>query len=347
MTRVIVADDSSTVRQMLRAMLQDAGDIEVIAEAADGREAVRLVEELRPDVVLMDVHMPVCDGLEATKEIMMNAPTPIVIVSAAASRDDVDLSLSATQAGALIALPKPEDPSSPRFPELRDEIIAMVRAMAQVKVVRRLPHTGPARTTRRRSAPVQRMRAIAMAASTGGPPALRRILLELPRDFGAPILVVQHIARAFTAGFAEWLARSCALPVKLAEHGERLRDGTVYIAPDDRHLGISHTGLVQLSDAPPIGGFRPAATHLFRSASAVYGNALAAVVLTGMGTDGAVGLRAVHDAGGYVLAQDSDTSVVYGMAQEAERLQLVDELLPLGSIASRLVELVMRSAYHE
>jgi two-component system, chemotaxis family, protein-glutamate methylesterase/glutaminase len=339
MIRVIVADDSPTARQLLVEALHSDPGIRVIAEARDGLEAIDLVTRHRPDVVLMDVHMPGANGLEATREIMVRAPTPIVIVSAATTRDDVDLSLSATQAGALIALPKPEGPESPRFRELRQQIIAMVRSMAHVKVVRRwsagVPATGtpPPRPARRPAG------LIAIAASTGGPPALRRVFGDLPADFHAPILVVQHIARDFTAGFADWLNRGAPLAVELARHGEPLRPGFVYVAPDDRHLGVGPGRTVALSATPPLGGFRPSATHLFRSAGAAFGDALAAVVLTGMGTDGAAGLSYARARGAYVVAQDRDSSVVFGMADEAIRRGLVDAVLPLDRIAGRLVEL--------
>jgi two-component system, chemotaxis family, protein-glutamate methylesterase/glutaminase len=338
--RVIIADDSPTARQLLRAVLERDGDITVIREAADGAEAVDLVAEYRPDLVLMDVHMPVADGLQATKEIMVRAPTPILIVSAVTQRD-VDLSLSATQAGALMALPKPESPAAPSFEQAADELRSMVRAMSQVKVVRRWSASIAARRTP--AGPVRRSQPadlVAVAASTGGPAALRRVLMDLPADFPAPILVVQHIARDFTVGFADWLAGSCALRVKLAEHGEELKPGVVYVAPDDVHLGIGRGYRVALSDAPAIGGFRPSATYLFDSAARAAGSRLTAVVLTGMGSDGADGLKIARDAGACVIAQDEASSVVYGMAQEAARRGAVDLILPVEEIATRLMELV-------
>jgi two-component system, chemotaxis family, protein-glutamate methylesterase/glutaminase len=345
MTRVLIADDSATARQMIRAILERGGDLQVVAEARNGAEAVSLVEAHRPDLVIMDVHMPVADGLEATKEIMMRAPTPILIVSAA-SRRDVDLSLSATQAGALMALPKPEHPGSPRFEAAAAELLDMARAMAHVKVVRRWSSS---RTEPRVPPPAERAgdaaELVAVAASTGGPAALRRILIDLPQTLPAPVLVVQHIARDFSAGFAEWLGGSCPLPVKLAHAGETLRPGVVYVAPDDSHLGVTRDRRVRLDGSPPIGGFRPSATYLFESAARVYGDRLLAVVLTGMGSDGAAGLEAARAAGAYVLAQDEATSVVFGMAQEAVGRGAVDALVPLEEMASRIVLHVARQAH--
>jgi two-component system, chemotaxis family, protein-glutamate methylesterase/glutaminase len=343
--RVIIADDSATARTLLRSIIEGGGDMRVIAEAKDGADAIRLVQQHRPDLVIMDVHMPVADGLAATKEIMMRVPTPILIVSAV-SRRDVDLSLSATQAGALMALPKPGDPTAPRFHEAAAELLGMARAMAGVKVVRRWSASAPAPTL---PSPARRSREgaelVAIAASTGGPGALRRVLMDLPQALPAPLLVVQHIARDFTAGFASWLASGCPLPVKIPEAGEQLRAGVVYIAPDDRHLGVTADGRVRLDDGAPMGGFRPSATHLFESAGRAYGERLVAVMLTGMGTDGVDGLEAAHDAGAYVLAQDEASSVVYGMAQEAVRRGVVHEVAPLEQLATRIVELVAREAH--
>jgi two-component system chemotaxis response regulator CheB len=246
------------------------------------------------------------------------------------------------QAGALLVLPKPEHPTSENFPELRDQLISMAKAMARVKVVRRW-NARPRQITlpaRRPLGPEVATRLVAMAASTGGPATLRRILRELPADFGAPILVVQHIARGFVAGFTQWLDKGCQLRVKVAEDGEPLMAQTVYIAPDDLHLGINGPGRIALADTPPISGFRPSATHLFESVARAAGPATTAVVLTGMGNDGLEGLRSLYAAGGRVLAQDRASSVIYGMAQEAVRNQVVDMVLPLDAIAARLTELV-------
>lgn len=343
MIRVIVADDSATARHLLRAILEREGDIRVIAEAHDGAEAVALVQERRPDLVIMDVHMPLADGLQATKEIMVRAPTPILIVSAATQRD-VDLSLSATQAGALMALPKPESPASPNFEAHAAELRSMARAMSQVKVVRHWSVTDRAQLDQPR--PAREAPAIlAIAASTGGPAAIRRVLMDLPPTYPTPILIVQHIARDFTSAFVDWLGGSCALPVKLPTDRELLRAGTAYVAPDDVHLGVTADGRARLTRDAPIEGFRPSATHLFRSAAEAYGPQLVAVVLTGMGADGADGLAVAHDAGAYVIAQDEASSVVYGMAGEAVRRGAVDVVMPIDHIAVRLIELA-KSADH-
>lgn len=339
MIRVLVAEDSRTVRELLVRILTSDPQIEVVGQAATGAEAVELAERLRPNVVTMDIHMPVMDGLEATKEIMTVAPTPIVIVSSSASQKDVELSLHATRAGALLVLRTPDNPRSPHFGKLRDEFLLMVKAMAEVKVVRQWR---PERFARASTQPrAQRTpRLIAIAASTGGPAALQQILAALPRDYAVPIAVVQHIADGFANGLADWLHTSCDLRVRVAQHGDMLCGRTVYIAPDNVHLGVASTGHVALCDGPPLGGFRPSATHLFRSAAASYGSALAAVVLSGMGRDGVDGLQAVRAGGGLVLAQDKESCVVFGMPREAIHAGAVDEVLPVQSIAARLIRMM-------
>jgi two-component system chemotaxis response regulator CheB len=339
--RVLVAEDSSTVRQLLVEILNGDGGFTVVGEAANGADAIQKATELAPDLITMDVHMPIVDGLDATKAIMREAPTPILIVTAAASRGDVELSLSATQAGALMVVDKPTDPRSEQFERQCEQLLTMARAMAAVKVVRRWSADGASRVrggTRRRGPAVVRL--VAIGTSTGGPPALRRILIDLPRDFSVPILVVQHIARGFVDGLVSWLGANCAQRIRVASEGELLVAGSVYLAPDDRHLGVAPDGRALLSDSAPIGGFRPSADYLFDSCGRTYGNSVVALILTGMGRDGVDGLATVHREGGKVLAQDEASSVVFGMAQEAVRAGVVDEVLPLEAMGKRLLEMV-------
>lgn len=341
MIRVLVAEDSLTVRQLLVEVLRSDPDITVVGEASNGAEAVELAERLRPDLITMDIQMPVLDGLAATKEIMTRCPTPIVIVSASSSKPDVDRALNAMRAGALTVVEKPDNPAHAQFDGRRERLLGMVKAMSQVKVVRRwAPRPEPQPPPRRvRVAGVGPIRLVAIATSTGGPAVLQRILADLPGDFSAPILVVQHIAIGFIAGLAEWLDASCDLRVKVAEHGEELRPHTVYVAPDDQHLLVAEPGRVRLSSEAPVGGFRPSGTPLFETAAAVFGSAVAAVILTGMGTDGVEGLRAVKAAGGHVIAQDERSSVVYGMPQKAIEARVVGEVLGVEAIGARIAAL--------
>ena len=244
MIRVLVVEDSPTVRQLLVAMLESDPGLRVVGQAADGFTAVELAESLAPDLITMDVQMPGQNGLEATKQIMNVAPTPIIVISAAVNQDAVALSLDATQAGALMVLPKPDAPDSPHFDEQRQQLVRMARAMAQVKVVRRW---APRAATPYPATPVRvpvgsTVRVVAIGCSTGGPAALRQILQALPANFPAPITVVQHIARGFTAGLTSWLDGANVGPrIKVAEHGEALRAGTAYLAPAARRSASPST----------------------------------------------------------------------------------------------------------
>ena len=341
MIRVLVADDSVTARALLVEILRRDPEIRVVGEAKDGAEAVALTQKLRPHLVTMDVRMPRMNGFEATKEIMITAPTPIVLVTASTEARDLEVAMHALRAGAVCVLHKPSGPASPAFEEAARELLTTVKAMAQVKVVRHwrpAERPGPApRPADRGGAPAA---LVAVAASTGGPAALQRLLSELPGDFPAPVLVVQHITPGFAAGLAAWLNTACSLHVKVAEHGEPLAPHTAYLAPDGRHLGVLGRAAVALADAPPVGGFRPSGTFLFESVARAFGPAVVAVILTGMGEDGVAGLRAVRQAGGRVLAQDEKSSVVFGMPGAAVAAGLADTVLPLDAISARLAQLV-------
>jgi two-component system chemotaxis response regulator CheB len=337
MIRVLVAEDSMTVRELLVHLLEEDPEIQVVGQARNGVEAVEMAIRLRPDLITMDIEMPLLNGFEATKEIMIQHPTPIVIVSSGGA-GQVEQSLNATRAGALTIVPTPNDPQAEDFAAQRDNLLRTVKTMARVKVIRHWRGGGRPRPARR-PAGTAAARVVAIAASTGGPAAVQQILAQLPRTFPLPILLVQHIARGFVQGLSAWLSGNCNLRVKLAEDGEPLLPRTVYLAPDDLHLGVGFGDRVVLSAAEAVGGFRPSADVLFRTAAQVYGAGAVGVILTGMGRDGVEGLRAVHAAGGQVLAQDAASSIVYGMPGEAVRAGVVAAELPLRRIAPRLAEL--------
>ncbi|MCP3139913.1 chemotaxis-specific protein-glutamate methyltransferase CheB [Pyxidicoccus xibeiensis] len=347
--RILVAEDSPTARRLLVEILRADPGLTVVGEAKDGVEAVELAHRLRPSLVTMDIQMPRMDGLEATRRIMTEVPTPVVVVSTLVERD-IQTSMAALRAGALAVLQKPVGPEAPDFDADSRRLRDTLRAMAEVKVVRRWPERTAA--TPPTSVPVVEAPAaapvktavVALAASTGGPAALFRVLSELPAGFPVPLLVVQHIAIGFGQGLAQWLGTAGPLPVKVAGDGEPLLPGHVYLAPDDRHLGVHPDRRVEVSRAAPINGFRPSATWLFRSVARTYGPASLAVVLTGMGQDGLDGVRELHDAGGHVLAQDEGSSVVYGMPGVVVAANLAHEVVPLPSIASRLLAAVRTGA---
>ena len=340
MLRVLVAEDSVTSRELLVAILRSDPEITVVGEASNGIDAVGLTKQLRPDVITMDIRMPKQDGFESTRQIMIDAPTPIVIVSSVYNERDVEVSMHALRVGALAVLPKPPGPESPDFDDQCRKLVQTVKAMAQVKVVRRWRERvtiTPPSIPRVERAP--RVRIVAIVASTGGPSALARILSSLSADFEPPILVVQHISTGFVGGLAAWLNTISPLPVRVAQDGEPLRAKTVYVAPDNSHLGVRNQSEIALLPTSPVEGFRPSGTALFESVSRAFGNAMVAVMLTGMGSDGVAGLRAVRTAGGRIIAQDEATSVVFGMPAAAIAAGLADSTLPLDVIASRLEEL--------
>lgn len=340
MIRVLVADDSATAQALLVAILTGDPEIQVVGEAVNGVEAVELTRKLRPHLVIMDLRMPGMDGFEATKEIMITAPTPIIIVTASAALDDVQASMHTLRAGALAVLAKPSGPGSPAFEQAAQLLIANVKALSQVKVVRHWRQAARAEKATSILAGSGRARIVAVATSTGGPAALHRILNDLPGDFPVPILVVQHITRAFSPGLADWLNKEGNLHVKVAQEDEPLSPRTVYLAPDDRHLGVSGRSHILLDRSAPLAGFRPSGTFLFESVAKAFGASALSVILTGMGEDGVHGLRAVRQAGGRIIAQDEKTSVIFGMPGSAVAAGLADQVLPLDRIAGRLVELV-------
>lgn len=325
--RVLVVEDSDTVRALLVAILRGGG-LEVVGEARDGVEAVDLCRAQRPDVVTMDIHLPRLDGLSATRRIMAEVPTPVVIVSGSSGPGEVATSMEALRAGALTLLERPPPPGAPDFAARAAALVETVRAMSQVKVVR---HRRPPRT---RAAP--EAAAVAVAASTGGPAALHRLLGGLPPDLPAALLVVQHMPAAFLEGLVTWLGAASPLPVQLAAAGEPVRPGVVYVAPGGLHLEVHEGPLLVLAEGPPLHGFRPAADRLFTSVARVYGARAVGVVLTGMGRDGCDGAAAIRAAGGRIVCQDRASAVVYGMPGAVAELGLADVVVPLDGVARQV-----------
>lgn len=342
MINVLVVDDSPMARQLLVEILGHDPDICVVGVARNGREGVELTEKLRPDLITMDIQMPDMDGFEATQEIMIVRPTPIVIISASTTVHEVETGMRALRAGALTVRLKPHGPSSPHFEREVRELIDTVKTYAEVKVVRHhrnlvCPATAPLAPGQRTSVGYH---AVAMAASTGGPPALHCLLSALPADFPVPILLVQHIADGFVEPFAKWLDTMVSLSVRVAEDGERLKPATVYVAPEAHHLGVSSSRRIALSSAPRIGGFCPSATYLFESVARKFGNKVVAMILTGMGSDGVDGLRIVREKGGRTIAQDEASSIVWGMPGAAVAEGLIQDVRPIDAMAEHLLAIV-------
>ena len=335
MIRLMLVEDSLTIREFLTAIVGQDPEIEIVAFAKNGLESLKLLEKHRPDVVLMDINMPVMDGLEATRRIMESIPTPVVIMSATCDVKEVELAMDAVSAGALALLEKPL--SFEGASQQINEFIATVKAMSAVKVVKRR-HCAPNETEAQfGEAPDRCFEVIGIATSTGGPPALAKILSSLPADFPFPILVVQHIVKGFMPGMVAWLDGLSRLRVTMARHGETINTGCVYLADDGFHLGIDGQKRLLLIDAPPVGGFRPSANILFESLADTYGERALAIILTGMGRDGVAGLQRLRNRRGTIIAQDETSCAVFGMPQAAIEAGLADSVLSLSGIGEYLM----------
>lgn len=346
MIRIVVAESSLRDRDGLLAMLRNEPDLAVIGEAARSSEVLALVRRLKPDILVMGGDLPTAGGFETTREIMSEAPTPIVILSDEGDPRQIEQSILALRAGALAVVPR----LAGLLPAEREvagrRLVSTVRAMAGVKVVRHWPAPGSAPRGRPAALPAAakpQSRIIAIAASTGGPAALQVLLSALPPTFPTPILVVQHIGKGFVDGLVTWLNTVSSLKVKIAVADEAILPHTVYVAPDDAHLGVADRGRIGLSRSEPIGGFRPSATYLFEQVGRVFGPSATHVILTGMGQDGLEGLKVAAAGGGHVIAQDEASSVVFGMPGAAVAAGVADQILPLAAIGPELVQITQNA----
>jgi two-component system chemotaxis response regulator CheB len=343
--RVLLVDDSPSVRAVLKRFFRKTRDIEVVGEATDGAEAVQAVLDLQPHVVVMDLQMPVLDGYEATERIMAVRPTPIVVLSSRANRNQMQTAFEAMRRGALEVLPKPED--TPSWQQLAESLPETVRTVAQARTVPRArrprPAAPPAAVDTAGAAPGE-LRWVAIGASTGGPAAIRELLDEVPADAPVGFLIVQHIASGFELGFADWLNKELPFDVRLARDGEVLRRGAVRLAPGGSHLRLESAGVLRLdSDTPARRGHRPSVDEMFLACAEHCPRQVAGVLMTGMGADGVEGLLALRQAGGITLAQDEASSVVFGMPRVAVERGAADVALPPRELARALARLWTRS----
>ncbi len=369
--RVIVADDSPFVCRLLTHYLQSSPDFQVVGQALNGNQAVALVRETRPDAITLDLTMPGMSGLEVLEQIMHDAPIPVLIVSGV-SREAAEVTLQALNMGAVDFILK-YTPGVNTNPELlRREIIAKVRAASQIKVVRSLrtgrfgtgngqqvsgpspvqekiapslppPDEAKPKLPRKMAALYLPGGVVVIGASTGGPVTVRELLSALPPNFGAAILVVQHIAASFTPVLAAQLNRQIALKVSEARPGDRLQPGHVFVAPGDFHMLLRPDARIELTKGPEIKGHRPSIDATMQSAAQVYGTRAMGVVLTGMGNDGTLGLAAIRSKGGKTFAQDAASCVINGMPQQAIDKGVVDQVAPPLEIA-HLLQAILKTA---
>lgn len=340
--RVLIVDDSPVARELLAHVLGGAPRIQVVGTASDGEEAVREADRLRPDVIVMDIHLPGIDGFAATRRIMETSPTRIVMATATSDANEVAANFRAIDAGALAVLAKPHGPGHPQFSAAAEELVRTVRVMSEVQVVKRWPRQPAVPGVPVPRSPSNAIRIVVVGASTGGPIALKELLSALPKDLPVPILVVQHISDSFVDGFVRWLCDSSGYAVRVATDGEAARSGVAYVAPSGSHMLVRSPGIVELADGPKEHGVKPSVSVLFRSAAAAFGAAAAAVLLTGMGRDGAQELKLLRDGGSVTFAQDRESSVVFGMPGAAVALGAAQYVLPPQKIATMLAGLVSR-----
>lgn len=349
LVKVLIVDDTAVTRMLLTQLLSTEPGIRVMAALESGESAVDYVQKAKPDVVLMDIHMPGLDGFEATRQIMESQPVPIVICSATADPESVAITFRAMEAGAVACVLKPVSPEHPQFESLARNVLQTIRLMSEVKVVRRWPRHRLTKPQRQANKPPGNggIELIGIGASTGGPPVLQTILASLPKDFPAPLLVVQHIADGFLSGLVEWLNETTGWRVHIAAHGLRPLPGHVYFAPDDFHMGVGSDGCLVLSREPPENGLRPAVSCLFRSMANCYGANAIGVLLTGMGKDGAAELKHLRDCGAHTIAQDYASSVVHGMPGVAIAMGAASQVAAADKIADILVTLVNDKAMRD
>jgi two-component system chemotaxis response regulator CheB len=376
--KVLVADDSPLVREILKDMISGERDLQLVGEAVNGREAVILTQRLRPDIITMDVMMPVMNGLEAVEEIMAYTPTPILIFSSVLDDKEMDVAFNAIARGALDVMEKPKVPGERQFDRIRAELLGKLRLLARIRVISHLRgkhKPAPARAAAESAPPPENRRAegrprerlkpepaegeessefpplplpsgrvkrrlVAVGASTGGPKALVQIFRRIPRAFPVPVLTVQHIAPSFAPGLVAWLNRESPLTVVLAKDKSTPEPGMVYIAPTGVHI-ILERGLIRFSDGAPVHSCRPAVDVLFQSVAAGVGEQAVGVLLTGMGHDGAQGLKAIHDRRGFTLVQDEKTSVIFGMPKSAIDLGAADEVVSLPEMPAAILRAIV------
>lgn len=368
--RVLVVDDSRLIRSILRMFLESDPGIEVVGEARNGQEALQLATALRPQVITMDVRMPVMDGVATTEHLMAYQPTPILVISSSVKNPDVDVAFRMLAAGALDVVETPPLDSSEAQATYRTMLIRRVKLLANMRVVTHLrgrrsgrtgttppqgimaspsppalpvavpTHTAPPEAQRRKDAPFP---LVVIGASAGGPRIVQHILKQLPASLPAAVLLVQHIADGFTAGMTDWLASHTALVVRVANTGMPLAMGQVLVADDGYDIKVCDDWCVQLHRNSRNRNLpRPSVDEAMQSAARVFGAAAVGVLLSGMGQDGALGMRDIHEQGGLTLAQNEATCPIFGMPRAAIELGVVDQVLPPQGIATAIVQHVQK-----
>ncbi len=343
--RVLVADDSFFTRKILREILNSDPSIEIVGEAKDGIEAVEKALMLRPDVVTMDHNMPKVNGVIATRMILETDPSCAIVMLSAYTRDGAEETMESLRAGAVDFIAKPTSEIAMDLDKVQKDILSKIKAAAHARVIKYKDlNTQPIKTKIKLhgSAP---FKIVIIGSSTGGPPILENIFSELPRDLRAGFLVVQHMPKKFTKSLADRLNKSSNLEIKEAEEGDVIKQGLVLIAPGDFHMEIKKVPkdvaqrAIHLTEDPPVLSLRPSINVTLNSAAKFYEEAVIGIILTGMGEDGKIGMKSIKDAGGHVIAQDPETTVIDSMPKAVIDAGLADEILNPERIVQRIIEL--------
>jgi two-component system chemotaxis response regulator CheB len=336
--RVLIVDDSAVTREVLAALLNSDSEIRVIGQASTGAEAVEMTATLRPDLVTMDLMMPGMDGMEATRRIMARHPTPVLFLSSFFDKEGTYSRADAIAAGALDVVEKPALMPDWRWHNAAGKLVQKVKALAKVPVI---AHIHGARKLLAQEASQSETfvgpaaDVVAIGASSGGPRVIEALLSSLPSTYALGIVVIQHMTDGFTASMLRWLRERCALQIKIAEEGDAIVPRRVLFTPETLHMVVGIGGRVHLSDAEPVNGHRPSIDVTFKSIAKIYGARSAGVLLTGMGADGAQGLLAIRHAGGITMAQNEESSPIFGMPRAAIELGAAQQVLsPTGIIRS-------------
>lgn len=336
MIRVLIVEDSPVTSELIKEILNSDSELEVIGIVDNGKKAIDFVRHTTPDVITMDINMPVIGGIEAIKEIMEINPVPIVIVSTDWKTEDVNTTFKAMEIGAVGVAEKPWGDSEISLNQRARKLIKTIKAMSEIKVIRsRVKQKKIENSTvnELKNKLHQNIDLIAIGASTGGPPVLQTILSRLPEDFPIPILIVQHIAPGFLDGFIELLSNSCKIKIKIACQNEHIMPGNVYFAPDFFQMKVDQKSNIILVDDNFENSVKPSVSYLFRSVASSFGKNSIGVLLTGMGKDGAKELLALKEKGAVTIVQDKESSVVHGMPGEAINIGAADYILSPFEIA--------------
>jgi two-component system chemotaxis response regulator CheB len=344
MIKVLVVDDSPTVQELMKYILTSDKDIEVIGIVNNGIEALKFLETMKPDVITMDINMPYMNGFEATERIMETNPVPIIMITALFDSTDVERTFQAIQAGAVSVIEKPVSVRAENYKEICKNIINNVKLMSEIKVVRRKFRNSKdsnklLKIETKYNNDFADKKVVAIGVSTGGPPILKNIFSKLVESVHVPILVVQHITPGFINGLIDWLRQDTKIPIHIASNGQSVLPGNIYFAPDDYNMEIMYNGKISLNKQEKINGLRPTVSHLFNSVTNAYGKNSIGILLSGMGKDGVEELKVLKEKGAVTIAQDKESSVVYGMPGEAVKINAATYILSPEKIAEFINDL--------